>query len=1214
MADAPRNAAQTIARKEDVSHGGAGRRDEAGAFLSLRHVFGLKPDVRCNVHYVDETQLLYPAGHNTVLYNTEQKTQRLFPGTPDAESITCLALSPNKRYLAVGERAERAICTIFDVVTGKRRKVLNFEFEARSYVCMAFSQETKFLITQSGPPDWHLIYWAWDKARPLAALKLAQGNIRECSISPQDSTLCCVIGDGVFKFLRMQEGVLKGLPNQLAKLRESQNQNYTCHAWMHDDRLVLCTESGDILLFDQGSEFKMVLPCSPNAVSGTQAHRSLLTIAAYSKGFVCGGDKGQVKVFERSDDPKEVFRKAKDMCVDQSEAITCLAVTPSDEFVAVTVANQLYQLSLSSDLLKTEDGPSFDYLLTSFHTGSILGVDICARKPLIVTCGADKTIRVWNYITKTCELWKAFNEEAYSVAFHPSGFHLIAGFSDKLRLLNLLMEDMRTFKEIPIKACKEVRFANGGHYFAAVNNNTIQVYRTYTCEVVCNLRSHNAKVKALSWAADDSSLVSCGLDGSVYEFSIIKEGQRLQDWMHKGTSFNSVCAYQREHIAASGGKEKKEDEKMQQQGIGSKNALLLAGSDKMIKEIHNSQLVQYIECNVTMGQLCLTNQAPRSILSGVAENECPGALRWYNFPLDGDYTEYQAHALSVVRMAVTFDDTIVVSAGEDGTLFIWDINKKVEGKKRDAKEALPFADEILVTRTFLDDKRAALLDLERQVEELSNQIEFQLRHRDAYHKDKMSELEDKYGQEIEQERTKYELLREEKNEMEMEYEDNTKNLEGNHAKQAQDLEGSFQHKMTIEVQRYQKLMQDLDRERQSWHSQHTVLIRKHDTVIEDLKLKFEEKQKTNRTDRQHILEEKEGAFADYQDTQRQLEEDADREIEELKELYEAKLAQEKDEKVRLRGQAGIHRKHHEDLKRQMNKKEEELKSWVDQNKKKQEMLDQFGKDKETVLKEIKERDKTIADKDTRIYELKKQNQELEKFKFVLDYKIKELKAQIDPKNDDIAEMRQQIHAMDAELEDYMRKNKQLALDISQLQLKHKALQEEKKDQKKKLKENLRFIKTFKLDLHEAVQNLQDPKKLKESVAQLYRKLVQGTTAIKESDVDKSQEYNRQRDYLERSVDSLKRKLEKDSQVHRTDNMRIMGENVALIREINDLRRELNSLKHERNSEAQPQKPTITKQMLAKQRDEIAKLTSHMEELEVQTARVPQPGTQLSPLA
>ena len=38
-----------------------------------------------------------------------------------------------------------------------------------------------------------------------------------------------------------------------------------------------------------------------------------------------------------------------------------------------------------------------------------------------------------------------------------SGFHVIVGFSDKLRLMNLLMEELRTYKEIPIKACREVR-------------------------------------------------------------------------------------------------------------------------------------------------------------------------------------------------------------------------------------------------------------------------------------------------------------------------------------------------------------------------------------------------------------------------------------------------------------------------------------------------------------------------------------------------------------------------------------------------------------------------------------------------------------------------------------------------------------------------------------------------------------------------------------
>ena len=51
---------------------------------------------------------------------------------------------------------------------------------------------------------------------------------------------------------------------------------------------------------------------------------------------------------------------------------------------------------------------------------------------------------------------------------------------------------------------------------------------------------------------------------------------------------------------------------------------------------------------------------------------------------------------------------------------------------------------------------------------------------------------------------------------------------------------------------------------------------------------------------------------------------------------------------------------------------------------------------------------SISVQEKRIYDLKKKNQELEKFKFVLDYKIKELKRQIEPKEKDIKQKREQI--------------------------------------------------------------------------------------------------------------------------------------------------------------------------------------------------------------
>lgn len=86
---------------------------------------------------------------------------------------------------------------------------------------------------------------------------------------------------------------------------------------------------------------------------------------------------------------------------------------------------------------------------------------------MIVTCGKDKTIRIWNYATKTLEICSTMTEEALAVAFHPSGFHIVVALQDKVLMMNVLSKSLNSFKPLPIKACREVKFSNGGHLFAA---------------------------------------------------------------------------------------------------------------------------------------------------------------------------------------------------------------------------------------------------------------------------------------------------------------------------------------------------------------------------------------------------------------------------------------------------------------------------------------------------------------------------------------------------------------------------------------------------------------------------------------------------------------------------------------------------------------------------------------------------------------------------
>ena len=73
-----------------------------------------------------------------------------------------------------------------------------------------------------------------------------------------------------------------------------------------------------------------------------------------------------------------------------------------------------------------------------------------------------------------------------------------------------------------------------------------------------------------------------------------------------------------------------------------------------------------------------------------------------------------------------------------------------------------------------------------------------------------------------------------------------------------------------------------------------------------------------------------------------------------------------------------------------------------------------------------------------------------------------------------------------------------------------------------------------------MQTIQDPKLLKEKVKALYTKHVRihiGAQAVQE---DIQREYNRQRDYLERTVETLKLKLSKDVDMHRRDHNKVVA--------------------------------------------------------------------------
>jgi WD40 repeat protein len=136
-------------------------------------------------------------------------------------------------------------------------------------------------------------------------------------------------------------------------------------------------------------------------------------------------------------------------------AVTSLSVSANGNYVVAATANgQLLQCLAGGGL---GDTTPIRFLSTAFHEPCpIYGADVCARKPLLVTCSKDGTVRMWNLLTLELEMCKQFQEELTAIAIHPTGHQIAVGFADRLRIFHILNDDLKGYREFPMKVWTEI--------------------------------------------------------------------------------------------------------------------------------------------------------------------------------------------------------------------------------------------------------------------------------------------------------------------------------------------------------------------------------------------------------------------------------------------------------------------------------------------------------------------------------------------------------------------------------------------------------------------------------------------------------------------------------------------------------------------------------------------------------------------------------------
>ena len=89
----------------------------------------------------------------------------------------------------------------------RKKTLTTLDCKSHSYICIDFHKnDEKYIIALSGPPDWQLIYFQWDKQKVISSVSLKiSENMRYsyCFFHPKEEDFIVVIGTNTIKSYKM---------------------------------------------------------------------------------------------------------------------------------------------------------------------------------------------------------------------------------------------------------------------------------------------------------------------------------------------------------------------------------------------------------------------------------------------------------------------------------------------------------------------------------------------------------------------------------------------------------------------------------------------------------------------------------------------------------------------------------------------------------------------------------------------------------------------------------------------------------------------------------------------------------------------------------------------------------------------------------------------------------------------------------------------------
>jgi WD40 repeat protein len=201
--------------------------------------------------------LFYIAGCVVVRYNAEENKQKGFYIA--SKAISSISVSPNGKYLAIGERGNAPLVTVWDI--NGYTKLCALAAHKYGVGCMAFSPDSRYLVTVGFKSDKQLCLWDWGSERKLSTQKL--GNKVNAVTYHRSGDYFVTAGDRHLKWwtvLDVLDGEAVSIEGKPASILEDQrHSNFTdvlCGSGTLENFTYCTTTTGVLSIFS--NETRMV--------------------------------------------------------------------------------------------------------------------------------------------------------------------------------------------------------------------------------------------------------------------------------------------------------------------------------------------------------------------------------------------------------------------------------------------------------------------------------------------------------------------------------------------------------------------------------------------------------------------------------------------------------------------------------------------------------------------------------------------------------------------------------------------------------------------------------------------------------------------------------------------------------------------------------------------------------------------------------------------